>query len=608
MDITSIYTPLSKEKAQIRILLLLPGSFNDPIRCDLSVESTQVTFEALSYVWGDMSDTLPIEIQGQRKKVTKNLEAALRHMRSESETRRLWVDAVCINQDDNIERKHQVGLMDKIYGEAERVIVWLGQWQSGQLPALQAVQHFGANPDLHWDPTKRTPTEENIEAPTLQLLMWLRNAWYTRIWTLQEAILAKSLIYICGSFVFQRGEIDGIVESFQRHFSRNNCCSMMNIEGKYGLGDLDIALSYSMWRMAQMADLQKKRGPTEFLDVASRFRHRQATNPRDKVFGVLGLANDLPKDIIDYEKSIAEIYSSATIECIKNSGNLDVLSHVLPKSQKIPKDEAAQENHSLPSWVPDWSDHRPNEAWRLLGLCERQSLTKLFNACHQNSQACPECPSQSQLGLMGIFFDKIHEFGESMIFRSNTVKPSVLRNWRKMVNIDNEPEAPYISGSTMFDAYWRTLCMNTAFADDSSVAGSKKANADTRALHDTAWWELLLHDKYTDLPGQTRRYDTPVIRAFLSHIGFLSSGRKLFISEKGYLGLAPEDAQDGDEIWILNGGRVPLILRPIREAPVEATQSDYTFVGDSYVHGIMDGEFVDASMKKGEMPRPVVLV
>ena len=66
--------------------------------------------------------------------------------------------------------------------------------------------------------------------------------------------------------------------------------------------------------------------------------------------------------------------------------------------------------------------------------------------------------------------------------------------------------------------------------------------------------------------------------------------------------------KEGDEIWILNGGRVPLILRPIREVLGKDIRPEYTFIGDSYVHGIMDGEFVDASMKKGETPGPIVLV
>ncbi|OTA93661.1 hypothetical protein M434DRAFT_30798 [Hypoxylon sp. CO27-5] len=606
MSSTTIYTPLDAEKGQIRILLLQPGTFRDRIRCDLSIETTQDKFEALSYVWGDPKNKLPIEIRGQELQVTRNLEGALRHIRSEKEIRRLWVDAVCINQEDQPERSHQVRMMDAIYGRAEHVIVWLGP-ENGQLQALHAIEHFGTNPDLHWDSTKHTGTEEDFEAPTLDILMWLKNTWFTRIWTLQEAALAKSLIYLCGSFIFQNGEIEGIIESFRRHFISSNCCDMFNIEGKYGVGDMEIDISTSLVRLVDMIELKKKSGRSEFLEIASKFRHREATNPRDKVFGVLGLTDDIPKYIIDYERSVADTFSLATVECIKRSGNLDVLSHVLPKSRSAARSGAKPIDHGLPSWVPDWSDHRPLEFWRLHGLSERQSLTKLFNACHQNSQVYVEHASPTTLCLKGLLCDEIAEFGTVMAFKSHQMTPNVLQNWREMANIDKEPEQPYVSGSTVFNAYWRTLCMNAKFPRDPSVP-PEKADKDTRALHDTWWWEVLLHDKYRDVPGQTRRYGEPIIRVFLSHVGFLASGRKFFISKKGYLGLAPEDAQQGDEIWVLNGGRVPLILRPLGKIMERYSKPEYTFVGDSYVHGIMDGEFVDASMRKGEVSRTVILI
>ncbi|OTB12792.1 hypothetical protein K445DRAFT_320588 [Daldinia sp. EC12] len=95
---------------------------------------------------------------------------------------------------------------------------------------------------------------------------------------------------------------------------------------------------------------------------------------------------------------------------------------------------------------------------------------------------------------------------------------------------------------------------------------------------------------------------------FGSHLAIRLSGRKLFISKNGYIGLAPEDALEGDEIWVLDGGRLPLVLRPLGNRSEKGPETEYTLIGDSYVHGIMDGEFVEASMKRGETPRPIILV
>lgn len=176
--------------------------------------------------------------------------------------------------------------------------------------------------------------------------------------------------------------------------------------------------------------------------------------------------------------------------------------------------------YDLPSWVPDWSDHRPFKSWRLYCLSERQSLTKLFNTCHQNSQTCPKFPSQVSLCLQGVFCDQIAQLSPATIFKSNFVQSGVFQNWRKMLNIDKEPEQPYISESTIFDAYWRTLCINTD-PITSYTALPKKADGNTRALHDSWWWQVLLQEKYRRVPVQTRKHDEPLIKVFRSSIGVI---------------------------------------------------------------------------------------
>ncbi|KAI1472364.1 HET-domain-containing protein [Daldinia caldariorum] len=608
MDPSAAYDiPLDKETRQVRILLLHRGRFDDPIRGSLSVEPVQARFEALSYVWGDMEDTLPIEIMDREVKVTKNLETALRYLRNYDKTRRLWVDAVCINQSNNLERIHQVGMMDVIYSRAECVIAWLGL-ELSQLPAIELLRHFGSDPDLHWDPAKRASSGNNFEPPAFELFKWLQNPWYQRIWTLQEAVLAKSLIYMTGPILFQDKEFEGIIQSLAHH---GNCCNSISILVSSRHADSGVPYAAFQRVLNLLFELQNQNGRLGFVEIASRFRNCEATDPRDKVFGILGLVDDILRDIIDYKKSTTDICSLATLECIRRTGNLDILSHVLPKQQSVSEDKAGQIKYDLPSWVPDWNEPRASEAWRLEGLSERQVLTKLFSACHSNSQAYPECPSQGSLRLHGLFCDQVAGYGIVMKLTSNNLEGSeVCQSWRELLKIDQEPEQPYVSGSTIFDAYWRTLCMDFCYFPKNRLEQPKRAAKNLRLLHDRWWWDVLSNTKYRHMAtgremgaNYKRR-----LRVFPLLISNRLSDRKLFISRKGYIGLAPEDALEGDEIWILNGGRVPLILRPIGSQSEKVSGANYTLVGDSYVHGIMDGEFVEASMKRGRTPRPVVLV
>ncbi|KAH8725333.1 heterokaryon incompatibility protein-domain-containing protein, partial [Phaeosphaeriaceae sp. PMI808] len=112
----------------IRLLILRPGSFDDPIHCQLKQVSLSAehAYDALSYVWGNASDTSPISLNGTPHHITKNLEIALRYLRHRESPKVLWVDAICINQSDINERNHQVQQMADIYSQAQRVIGWLG--------------------------------------------------------------------------------------------------------------------------------------------------------------------------------------------------------------------------------------------------------------------------------------------------------------------------------------------------------------------------------------------------------------------------------------------------------------------------------------------------
>jgi hypothetical protein len=126
-----IYSPIPASGGGFRILRLRPGSPDDSVECDLIIarldSSNLLSYDALSYCWGDPDNRETITVHGREQHVTRNLHAALRQLRSVSRDRLLWADAVCINQNDAEEKGKQVQLMRDIYRKAERTIVWLGE-------------------------------------------------------------------------------------------------------------------------------------------------------------------------------------------------------------------------------------------------------------------------------------------------------------------------------------------------------------------------------------------------------------------------------------------------------------------------------------------------
>lgn len=151
------YTRLSRDPIEIRLLTILPGSGEQPIEVQLKVARlvAEEEYETLSYVWGKPEDCGSITLDRARFTVTINLQQALSALRSATESRRFWIDAICINQDDLEERSFQVGLMGQIYRRSKETFVWLG------LSSGYTVETFEFLKSL---PTNRFGTKEMMKS------------------------------------------------------------------------------------------------------------------------------------------------------------------------------------------------------------------------------------------------------------------------------------------------------------------------------------------------------------------------------------------------------------------------------------------------------------
>jgi len=179
------YSPLLPGPDSIRLLRLIPHEDETaPIQCQLFNYSLQESgkgarYETLSYVWGDPGECPHIFIDEYRFDVRVNLHAALSRLRDCCAERIIWVDAICINQNNPEERGRQVQSMTKIYGKANRVIVWLGEAADNSDIALEEIRVAAG---------KRSANSSNnatIERPILELL---QRPWFRRIWVREQTI------------------------------------------------------------------------------------------------------------------------------------------------------------------------------------------------------------------------------------------------------------------------------------------------------------------------------------------------------------------------------------------------------------------------------------
>jgi hypothetical protein len=162
-----------------RLLRLLPHQDkNAGIECELLEYSLQNSYgthlyEALSYVWGNPNEKLPIVVDKHHFNVTINLHAALAHLRNHAFERILWIDAICINQEDQAEKEHQIQSLTNIYGQASRVVVWLGEAADDSDLAFEEMR----SPEGRKYAT--VSERARIESAGLALL---QRPWFRRVW------------------------------------------------------------------------------------------------------------------------------------------------------------------------------------------------------------------------------------------------------------------------------------------------------------------------------------------------------------------------------------------------------------------------------------------
>ncbi|KAI0412976.1 HET domain protein [Xylaria grammica] len=281
----------------IRLLQLLPHrDERAPIRCHLidhplldpSLGEGPHLYEALSYVWGSPEKPRLVYTEAGYIAVTKSLHAALLRLRDRTLPRVLWVDGICINQDDIQERGCQVQLMAMVYAKATRVVVWLEEVVAGncQLDGDTLTDGSRALEVIRATTDSRSNTYQIDETSHEEIIELFQRSWFQRIWVLQEVSAARQILIMT-----RRREIDGHAFFL--------CLSKL----KLAVEDVELqSIVRSVMYLLEGSILRPRHGiaaTNEFsLDISplgqliDMYQRREATDRRDKVYALLGMSSD----------------------------------------------------------------------------------------------------------------------------------------------------------------------------------------------------------------------------------------------------------------------------------------------------------------------------
>ena len=583
---------LNPAEMQIRLVSLLPpkSDKSKSLSIKLLVGSLDDTDTALSYCWGDENLRESCLINEVETTITANLAAALYQFQADGKSNerfKFWIDAVCINQSDDVEKSSQVRMMSEIYERAQSTILWLGKSGDNSDLAIDFISDVETSGQSYFD-----SYDSMIESPVWQALRsLLERQWWSRVWVIQEAMLSKQPWIKCGA-----------KEVAYHKFTQLKTLHERNI---YTASD-QFTMIRDLWSHCPFAAMfweswQEWKGKelTFWLTDMGAFQCKML---RDKLYGLLGLISPTAKEMVlrditveykEANKSDREIVIQAAIICFHEDGL------VLLQMRQTHKDPALR----LPSWTPDWTTYFPNVPFLGFGFdafprdCELElpAPDKWIRPEYYKKRFA-YLPDREALLLHGFLVDTVDfvdvkpevpiyighdadEMAESKRQRAELTRETC-RSWESEV-ITSKPDSYSGPGEEgCAEAFCRTVIANRNW-DKKSIESAVRPVFNTWLDKDLPWNMFSASETEKDAFTQDYRF-----------CAITRCARRSFITTKGGLfGLAPPHTKVGDLVCLLYSGEVAYILNP---GPPKGAEPG-RFIGEAYVHGIMSGEYLKQS-------------
>ncbi|KAK4125751.1 HET-domain-containing protein [Parathielavia appendiculata] len=549
----AVYEPLPLEGNHIRLLeVKVRRSFLGLVRelvCNFRVVSLDdndntLKYTALSYAWDDPTPVRKIQLANGRSlplsRTLSNLIDSLQRQGEDSFT--IWVDALCINQNDLIEKASQVRMMGDVYSKAKQVLVWLGAStpQSKRAFRFMSSKQGASYPD-DWG-------NESDRAGLKEVFLFLDRPWFRRVWVIQEVILGSNVLMACGD---DRIDFDIF----------RNCTFgiwlFLDTLNHYGADNPSVRGLWCFNRMIHIRETFQADGAVGYETCLEAAFHVEATDPRDKVYAFRGIAHKdsslLPEP--DYAVPVEQVYRETAEALLCHGQSLDLLALCGIAFREHPS--------ILPTWAPDPGHPSFTEPF---AMCDRGNWN-VGGTLMRRPSIVPPNQLRLQVNFFGTVVETCPTFDAYLVGHQQVAVRAALAMrqrapgniseaaWKDAIavsmtfglDVDDEPAGPEYR--TFFEEWLQWLQSSTSQDDLDKISGNK----------------------------------------FQQTIGPRVDGWRAFMTQQGPFGIGPAETRVGDAIYLVPGCRLPLVLRHDPDASDTVPLPEKILVGWCYVYGLMHG-------------------
>jgi hypothetical protein len=553
-------------------------------------------YEAISYRWGSSAITSAIAIGDTYLGITDSIAAILKAMAPHSGYRYLWIDFVCINQEDLFEKDSQISLMREIYSQAAHVIAYLGDAPGNDNALLQdflpRLPKFlvTASLDRLINQSSPTPFDEDPEGGRAMQRL-LANDYWSRVWIIQELVLANSISILYGGSAMEWDLFSSAVRAIRVQYD-GSWAMRLDMPNFHQL----LMASNRVGNIVDIQELLRKQGTKLHLsDVVLLSSQSLCTNPEDKVNGLLGLSSNVEDVDVqpDHRRPVAQVYARVTLNGMRNA-KFTLLNIAGLWRQPI---------YPLPSWVPDLSMPTP--------LYPLDNFQSKYHAGGGQEPQFRTLDDMTRLQIQGVLVDRI----KAVSATPGNLVSAMPENLVSTMNINlqflraegerhrefwrlAESHVPdvYFNGQSRDEALWRTLIGDEFFADSGihfpapEVLGKDYANFKRIFIAacepDNAIDGVDTLDGFPIFWAPIQSY-----RRIASMMGKKSFTRRFAVTQKGFMCLVLKGTEVGDSICVFTGSKTAYVLRG-------GDGKKQKLVSEAYVHGFMMGEAMGDGYEK----------